>query len=468
MKTIKRRFEQYLFYDYTGIEAHLEKMAINGWQINKITPFYWEYRRIEPRKLTYAVTYFSEASEFNPFPTENQQTFREYCKDVGWELVAEWAQMQIFCTEQENPVPIETEESVKLKAIHKAMKKNFLPSSVVMLLLALFQIVFQINIIAEDPVYFLSNVTSLSTVLIWNILALYMLINLIGYSVWYYKSKKSISVGGSCIESNYGYKKTSYFMWILLGITILVSVVSLSTQHFGWIGIIGIVNTTLLIALVHIIKSSLKRAKASRRINIIITIASCLIMSFVLTGAMAWGILQEINAGWFKNHQPVDTYTINMPNGSNHTWDIYKDELPLKIEDFQNVNYEHYSYEWTVKESLLLGQFIARQDSFPDGQRAPELRYEIVEVKVDSLFEICLKDYLEMYNYDWEEPIEDKLYFLQVEEPVWQADKVYQLHVQNEALEEYILCWGNRIVYINFDKIPTAEQVTIVVEKLKG
>lgn len=466
MKAIKRRFEQYLFYDYTGIEAHLERMAMKGWQINKITPFYWEYGRIEPQKLTYTVTYFSEASEFNPFPTENQQTFQEYCKDAGWKLVAEWAQMQIFCTERENSIPIETEESVKLKAIHRSMKKNFLPSSVLMLLLSMFQIIFQINTIADDPVYFLSNVTSFFTAVIWNILAIYMLINLIGYAVWYRRSEKAISMGGSCIESNKGYKKVSYFTWILLGITIIMSVITLSSQHFGWVGILGLVNVTLLITLVHTIKNVLKRAKASRDVNITVTIVSCVILSFVLTGAMTWGIFRGINAGWFSNHKPVDTYTTTMPNGSTHSWDVYHDQLPLKVEDLQDVDYAHYSYEWTARESVLLGHFVARQDSFPDGYNAPELRYEIVEVKLSALFDICLKDYLEMYNYDWEIPEEEKRYFLQTEDPVWQADKAYQLFVQNEALDEYILCWGNRIVYINFDESPTVEQITIAVEKL--
>jgi hypothetical protein len=33
-------------------------------------------------------------------------------------------------------------------------------------------------------------------------------------------------------------------------------------------------------------------------------------------------------------------------------------------------------------------------------------------------------------------------------------------------VSEYVLCWGDRIVYINFDEIPTAEQIAIVVRKL--
>lgn len=466
MKATKRRFEQFLFYDYTGIERHLEWMASKGWQLHKITRLYWEYRRTEPQKLTYTVTYFSEASEFNPYPTENQETFREYCKDAGWKLVAEWAQMQIFCTERENPTPIETDESVKLKAIHRAMKKNFLPSSVFMLLLSLSQIIFQFHTITRDPVYLLSNGTVLFTATMWNILAIQMLIPLIGYAVWYRKSKKAVSIGGNCVENNGGYKKVTSFMWLLTAIAIVLVVFSMSTQHFGWSGILGIVNITVLIALVLTIKNALKRAKASRRVNLTVTMVSCVILSIALTGAMVLGIVRGLNAGWFGNHQPDETYTTTLPNGSTHTWDIFHDPLPLKVEDLQDVDYDHYSYEWTARASFLLAQYVARQDSFPDGRNAPELRYEIVQVKLPALFGLCLKDYLDQYNYERDFPEEDKRYFRLTDDHAWQADAVYQLYRQDEAMDEYILCWGNRIVYINFDEIPTAEQIAIATEKL--
>lgn len=466
MKATKRRFEQFLFYDYTGIESHLKRMAARGWQLHKITLFYWEYRRTEPQKLTYTVTYFSEASEFNPYPTENQQTFHEYCKNAGWNLAAEWAQMQIFCTEQENPTPVETEESVKIKAIHRAMKKNFLPSSALILLLFILQMGFQLYTIINDPVGQLSNGAALFMTAVWIILAIQMLVPLIGYVVWYRKSKKAVSMGETCIESSSGYKNVSCFMWLLTAIAIVLTVFSVSAQHFGWVGILGIINVTVLIVLVFTIKSALKRARASRRVNFTVTMVSCVILCVVLTGAMAWGIVRRVNAGWFGNHQPDETYTTILPNGSTHTWDIYHDPLPLKIEDLQDVDYAHYSYEWTAKESFLLAQFVARQDSFPDGQNAPDLRYEIVQVKLPALFDLCLKDYLDRYNYEWEKPEEDKRYFQQTDEPAWQADAVYQLYRQDDAMNEYILCWDNRIVYINFDEKPTTEQIAVAVEKL--
>lgn len=466
MKATKRRLEQFLFYDYTGIERHLERMASKGWQLHEITRFGWEYRKTEPRQLTYTVTYFSEASEFNPYPTENQQTFYEYCKDAGWKLVAEWAQMQIFCAERENPTPIETDGSVKLKAIHRAMKRNFLPSNMFMFLMYLFLIFLQFQTLLNDPVGQLSSSSTLLMMAALMILAVQMLIPLIGYAVWYLRSKKAVSMGATCVESS-SYKYVSLFMWFLTAVVLVLVISSMSTQRFGWGGVLGLVNVTALIALVFIIKNVLKRAKASRRINLTVTLVSCIILSIVLTGAMTWGIFRGVKAGWFDS-APDETYTTVMSNGSTRTWDIYHDPLPLKVEDLQETDYEHYSYEWTARESFLLAQYTARQNAFPDGQHAPTLNYVIMSVKLPALFDICLNDYLGMHHYDQEVPEEEKWYFRQTDDVAWQADAAYQLYRHNEAFAEYILCWDNQIVYINYDEIPTAEQIAITVQKLSN
>ncbi|HBR03218.1 MAG TPA: hypothetical protein DD738_11460 [Ruminiclostridium sp.] len=56
--------------------------------------------------------------------------------------------------------------------------------------------------------------------------------------------------------------------------------------------------------------------------------------------------------------------------------------------------------------------------------------------------------------------------FQKTDDPAWHADAVYQLYAQNEAQDEYSLCWRDRIVYIDFEGIPAAEQIAIAVEKL--
>ena len=75
MLRTKRRMEFFAFYDDQGIARHLERMAGKGWLIERINNYFWTYRKIEPQRLRFAVTYFPEASDFNPGPTENQQTF---------------------------------------------------------------------------------------------------------------------------------------------------------------------------------------------------------------------------------------------------------------------------------------------------------------------------------------------------------------------------------------------------------
>jgi hypothetical protein len=35
MKDTKRRFEAFAFYDHTGMAAHLEKMALKGWFLER-------------------------------------------------------------------------------------------------------------------------------------------------------------------------------------------------------------------------------------------------------------------------------------------------------------------------------------------------------------------------------------------------------------------------------------------------
>lgn len=465
MKTIKRRFEQFLFYDYKGIESHLAQMAQKGWQLHKITPFYWEYNRIEPQAITYTVTYFSEASEFNPYPTLNQQTFHEYCKDAGWNLVAEWAQMQIFCTDQVNPTAIETEESVKLKAIHRAMKKNFLPSNIVLLLMSLVQILFHLYQIGSDPVSLLSKGSTIYMMISWIFISLYTLVSLSGYGIWYQKSKKSIRMEGSCIENSNRYKSLNKFLLALPIVSITLTVIAISTQQLGWYGLLGFANVTLVLLLAFRIKKSLKQAKISRSVNLTVTIVSCVLLSLTFTGIMTWIIFQGVNSGRFTR-QPVDTYTTTLKDGANHTWDIYQDPLPLRVEDLQSVDYAHYSYKLTVTKSLFLAQYEAQQNSFPDGQQAPELTYTIVDVKVHALFDICLNDFLEMYSYDYDLPEEYRRYFKKINDPRWQVDSVYQLYTQEEAMDEYILEFGSRIVYINFDGIPSDKQIAIAVAKM--
>ena len=137
---IKREIPNYLPFDYEAVEAHLEKMAAKGWRLVNAGTNVWKYRQAEPARVKYAVTYAADASVYDSEPTESQKTLADFCARGGWVKVSDWAQVQIFCSEEENPVPIETDEEIRLEVIKSAMKKNFIPSNVVLVIILAFNL----------------------------------------------------------------------------------------------------------------------------------------------------------------------------------------------------------------------------------------------------------------------------------------------------------------------------------------
>lgn len=121
----KRRLEIFAFYDSEGIAAHLNHMAQKGWALQTIGTTFWTYEAIEPENRTYGITFFPDVSAFDTKPTEALQDFIAYCEEAGWHYVTQLSQMQIFYTTNENPIPLETDESLRLEITHKAMKKKF-------------------------------------------------------------------------------------------------------------------------------------------------------------------------------------------------------------------------------------------------------------------------------------------------------------------------------------------------------
>ena len=110
----------------------LEQMAARGWMIQKAGNLFWTYTKIPPQKLRFAVTYFPGASEFDPKPSERQLEREELCTQDGWRLVLRWDAMQIFCTDWEDAVPIDTDPVPQVDNIHRTMRKKVLVSQLLM------------------------------------------------------------------------------------------------------------------------------------------------------------------------------------------------------------------------------------------------------------------------------------------------------------------------------------------------
>ena len=191
----RRELANYLLFDYEAVEAHLEKMAAKGWHIDTVNTNVWKYRKGKPAKVKYAVTYAPDASVFAPEPSVNQQTLADFCAEAGWVKVGDWGQAQIFVNERENPVPIETDEEIRLEVIRNSMKKSWIPANVLLILLMVFNAWRTISRFVKDPVQDLSSYWGLLTLTFMIVATVLVSANLIGYFIWLRKSEKSVDNG---------------------------------------------------------------------------------------------------------------------------------------------------------------------------------------------------------------------------------------------------------------------------------
>ena len=145
MSTVKRTLVNVSFYDSEAIQQKLEQMAARGWMIQKAGNLFWTYTKIPPQKLRFAVTYFPGASEFDPKPSEKQLEKEELCAQDGWRLVLRWDVMQIFCTDREDAVPIDTDPIPQVGNIHRTMQKKVLVGQLVMALLIFWFLYLQLS-----------------------------------------------------------------------------------------------------------------------------------------------------------------------------------------------------------------------------------------------------------------------------------------------------------------------------------
>lgn len=464
MKELKRRLETFSLYDHTGIEKHLEDMAEKGWLLKENNRLFWVYRRIEPQKLRFAVTYYPKASEFDPEPQEGQMIYRDYGERSGWKFVTQSAQMQVFYSEEEEPTPMETDPVVEVQTIHKAAKKAFLPSYFILLGLSVLQAVLFISRLLGDPIGLLSSATNLATGFCWVLLFLLCAVELCGYYRWHRRAAKAAEKGEFLdTRSHTLFQKIMLAASVFALVYMLINVLFIGDRMMLTIYTLMIGYMFTLLAVVNAVKKLLKRKKVSRNTNLTVTLLVDFVLAFAMLAAITHGTLRASQKGLF--HPEAESYEYN---GS--TWILYQDELPLSVEDLLDVDFDGYIRQSRESESIFLGQRVvdqwARFDAAPS-VKVPSLSYTLTIVKVPALYDWCRESVL---NEQEDELTEDGFviarHYEEIDAAPWLAKEAYQFHFSEGILNKYLLCYENRIVEIDFDWTPTEEQMKIVAEKL--
>lgn len=422
--------------DTEAIAHHLEKMEAKGWKLEAVDNWYYHFRRSEPAQVRYAVTYFPDASIFDPKLPEGQETYAGYCEAAGWELAAFYGPIQYFRSIRENPAPIETDESIKLDAVRRTMRKTYVLSYASMLLIPLVYFPAFFALYRRDPMDFFSSSRQILTLLMMAGIALFGIAMLLDYLFWIVRSRRSIARGGGCVKPHTRARLWGSGAVMALCILLLVNLIFQgNSEKIYYVLYIAVYGGIMLLA--RWVLKKLKQRSENRSSVVAgymcFGIAAVLIVALIVTFALP----PLMNA--FQ--PPQEEYIYTNPNGGSITWTVYHDELPVTWEDLgvSVTPEDHCSYQADVQESCLAFSGKYQQQVLNLDSRLGDLRYQVYRTSWRWLLERQWENLLAK-EADSPFPLEE------ISPAAWGAEAVYK----QRDLEGYYLRWPDMVMYIHF------------------
>ncbi len=455
-KAVRFRFDR-----YEDIENKLEKLAEKGLFLEECGSYLWSFRKGTPKKVKYAITYFAEGSVFNPDITDNQQTYIDYAKEAGWNFVTQLNQMQIFSSEIDNPIPFETDEKEKLDNIKKCMNKNYIPWTIVGTLLFVLNLILQLNIFQLNPIDFFSDSIRLLSISMLAAAIIYQLYSLMTYFIWLKRSDKSIALGGECVKNSNLMNKIVeiIFMGFVFGsLGFLLFHLASKTSWFGLL--LFIAQMPILMILFWSSIKYLKKKKASAIKNkvisiIVLSIGTFAYLAILLTVMMRFGFSMD-------NHMNYRTVDWQFTETESYTYRLYSDEIPLTSEDLYGpIDYNYYSYEKEIDNTLFLLKSAYRQDSPPAKDAPPRIEYEILKPQFDFVYQLAKGHLLEIPEW------RDHVTFETMDQNIFDTVEAYHRYYEDTPTGDYILFFDEKIIILNMEEALTQKQISIIREKLQ-
>ena len=454
----KRQILWYQVDDAEAIARHLEKMAAKGWLLEGVDNWYFTYRRAEPVQVKYAVTYFPDASVYDPGLTEGQETYADYCRSAGWELAGAYGPIQYFRSTHPDPVPIETDEAVKLSAIRRTMRKTFVLTYALLLVIPLVGLPAMLQQIRWGPMDFFSSNIYVGNCLLMGTMALYSVGFLLDYLVWVLRSRYAVARGGACVRPH-----TRTRLWATVAMLVVCAAVvagflmDTSSSGMGTLLLFYLALYGGIMLLTRWVLRRLKRSGVSRESTRGIMIALVIGAGLVVGIVTPFLFIRLADAGIIHTgREPVETYTKTYEDVSwSYTRNVFHDELPVTLEDlgYTVVPEDHCTYEAEIERSPLAVYSEYTQEAFNSDSDLPRLSYQTFETRWSWVLGIC-----------WERLLAERWPGLVELAPApWGAAEAYQ----DEEWNVYLLRYPNCIVTMDLWYDATPEQMETVVQELR-
>lgn len=389
----RREFVEYQINDSEAMARRLEKMAARGWLLEKADNWGWTYRRGEPGPVRYAVTYFPEASVFDPAPTEGQETYIDYCRAAGWELAAAYGPVQYFRSTRPDPTPIETDEGAKLETIRRSMRKSFVLSYALLLAVMGLNLWLRLDSFGRDPLAFISRTSNLSLTLLLAGMVIYCAAFLLDYLIWVLRSRRAVARGGRC-----GRVHTQARLWsgrallAVCAVTLAGYLADFAGPGTRWILLYSFGGLGVVLAASYGTLRLLKSRGCRRRTNRAAFLAVVAVLS-VLYGASIPLVVVRLSdtLGLRGDREPAYVYTNRTGAGGTYEVAVYLDELPVTLEElgFPPAEEGRYSFLAETSRSPLAVHSAYSQSPADWSGGLPSLEYETYAIRWGWLRRLC-------------------------------------------------------------------------------
>lgn len=432
MRNKKAQLNIYQPNDIAAMEAHLEKMARRGWQLEGMNNWGWRFRRAEPAETRYAVTCFPDASVYDSAPTPEQETYADFCRTAGWAFVSAYGPLQIFRTDRPDAAPIETDEGEKLRAIHRAICRTWLPIYGLLLAVWLLNLFIRLPEIFRRPLEFLSSSQQMASFALIVGLVVYLAAFMADYLVWYLRSRRSVAEGGACRAPHTRGRLWAGGALLALGAVSLLTLFADVTSVGRAVSLVyAFGGMALIIALAQWLLVWAKRRGFSRRAVRWTSIGGAVALALLYTAGLlplAFGLARS---GLMEEDRVAYVYS-----GKYGEQKVYRDPIPLTLEDlgYPVTQADHCTYSMEGERSPLLGHWTCFQrPMLGTGSALPELKYTVAEIPWAWLRDRLVEGWAEDCAME------------EVRDGRWGADRVFRTGAgAGGEREQLLLVYGRR------------------------
>ncbi len=441
MKDKKRELLPYSLYDYDTYTRHFTKMAERGWLVEGTSLATWVYRRVEPRKRTFAVSYFAKASSFDPEPGEAQREFIDFCERTGWRLAATNAQMQVFYNESDDPIPIETDPALEVESIHRATKRMYLPFFFLLLAVSILNLftTLDLSVIGKSTLKFLANGVQLFGMAANLLLLVMCAVELAAYYLWLRRARRAARETGTLAPSA-GHRKFQIAM-LAAALLLLASLPVCSLLYGGrpaaFIVLFMLVLLAVTCLITWLVRKGMMRLKMPSTVTMLATLGTATVLSVAVVATVLFTAIGSMDGALREDAEDLPLTFTDLYKGTDYRENIRRDGSPLVT-------------------SLTVLQFESPGDC---------LNYTLYEIKlpflVKPLRNLILRDLEKDGTLDGD-------HYLEADPAPWHADRAFQMDWQGEPTDHWLLFYGGRILFFDTDGEAPQELMDTVASKLGG